>query len=408
MKHMGMLFVCAVLCGMVWLSPALAQEVDTNDLMQEIQAIKERMQELEQRLQQKNDEIRALQSRSGQKEESGDLASVLEKWSDRVQISGAVEIEASSERKKSDGDTERNDDIALATAELGIDVAVNDYTQAHILLNYEDDDDEDRLQVDEATILLGGVEETYGMYFLGGKYYPHFGELNSWFVSDPLTTEVFEIRETAVQVGYDSDWVTAGIGAFHGDIDDEDNSESRINGFFADVNVHNPEDTLGGLAVMVGASYLSNVADTDTLQDEVSKGNDDDGYYVDDLVGGVAVYAVAEYDIFSLGAEYMTALDDFKDDEMDYIDDGEESRPAGWNIELAVRPLEPLLLGVRYGGTRDMYALTPETQYGLVASYDLLENITLSAEYMHGDYDEDNDDDLEEVDTVTMQLAVGF
>jgi hypothetical protein len=55
-----------------------------------------------------------------------------------------------------------------------------------------------------------------------------------------------------------------------------------------------------------------------------------------------------------------------------------------------------------------MYALTPETQYGLVASYDLLENITLSAEYMHGDYDEDNDDDLEEVDTVTMQLAVGF
>jgi len=42
----------------------------------------------------------------------------------------------------------------------------------------------------EEDIRLGGIEETHNLYFVAGKYYPHFGELNSWFISDPLTLQL--------------------------------------------------------------------------------------------------------------------------------------------------------------------------------------------------------------------------
>ncbi|MBW2301468.1 MAG: hypothetical protein JRF46_14475 [Deltaproteobacteria bacterium] len=55
---------------------------------------------------------------------------------------------------------------------------------------HEEDEDADRVCIDEGTIRLGGIEETHNLYFVAGKYYPHFGELNSWFISDPLTLQL--------------------------------------------------------------------------------------------------------------------------------------------------------------------------------------------------------------------------
>lgn len=58
-----------------------------------------------------------------------------------------------------------------------MDAQINKYTRGHLLFLYEEDDD--GVSLDEGTIFLGGIRETYGLYLLAGKYYPHFGELNS-------------------------------------------------------------------------------------------------------------------------------------------------------------------------------------------------------------------------------------
>jgi len=62
------------------------------------------------------------------------------------------------------------------------------------------------------------------------------------------------------------------------------------------------------------------VADTDTLEGEVNDINGDgDINDIRDYVDGVAAYLVAEYGQFSFGAEYITALDDFRAGEMAYF-----------------------------------------------------------------------------------------
>ncbi|MBW1723550.1 MAG: LbtU family siderophore porin, partial [Deltaproteobacteria bacterium] len=185
------------------------------------------------------------------------------------------------------------------------------------------------------------------------------------------------------EVGYDAEWFSFAAGMFHGDLQKKGEDESRIKGFFADANVHNQEDTLGGFSLLAGVSYLNNVADTDTLQDEVNQ--------IRDYVGGVALYLVAEYNNFSFGAEYITAMDDFHAGEMRYAVDRNgnpaETKPVAWNVELAYRPMDRLQLPVKYEGTKDIFGLFPERQYGVVVSYDLFESTTISAEYLHGEYE---------------------
>ena len=74
--------------------------------------------------------------------------------------------------------------------------------------------------------------------------------------------------------------------------------------------------------------------------------------------------------------------------------------------------MDPIQLAVKYEGTKDMFGLFPEKQYGVVVSYDLFESTTISAEYLHGEYDDNNqnaDGNVEDSkDAVTLQLAVEF
>ena len=258
-------------------------------------------------------------------------------------LSGAVEVESAIEHHDIKDPTNnfqpgstQTDDIVLATVELGIDVDFNKYTKGQVLFLYEEDDT-DPVTIDQATFILGGIEETYGCYIKGGKYYPHFGELNSYFVSSPLTLEVFEINESAIEAGYDGIWFSTVAGVFHGNIEKQLNTDTQINGFFADANVHNPPETLGGISLLAGASYLSNIADSDTLQDEVQDINGDGNTNdLSDYVAGFAAYLFAEYKRFSFGAEYIMALDDFRAGEMGYAIDkngsAQKTRPSAWNV----------------------------------------------------------------------------
>lgn len=426
MKNLLFLFVL-LFCFITPFS-VFAEDISNAQILEELRALKSRVENLEKQVQIKDREIKEMK-----KEREKILASVSskersdavkdKKWFDRIDVSGAIELEFSSDSHDLknpangfQGFTSTDQDHTLATFELGLDTEIHKYAQAHVVLLFEEDSAEE-FSVDEGTIMLGGIEETYGLYLLGGKLYPHFGELNSYFVSSPLTAEVFEIGETGLQVGYENDWLSAGVVLFHGDAEDKSEDNSKINGYVADLNFHNPEGTLQGLSLMGGASYLSNVADSDTLQGELNDINGDGN--TNDLtktVDGFAVYLVADYDRFSFSAEYITALDEFQAGEMAYALDrngvARKTEPSAWNTEFAFRPVEELRLAVKYEGSDEMFGLFPEKQYGFAASIDLFRCTTLSAEYLHGEYNDNNqnaDGNVEdERDLITLLLAVKF
>jgi len=314
---------------------AASEDIPNAEIIRELQAMKARLDELEKEIRKRDEKIKELEDKTLKTEQElahtrGHAAGRVpmepvaeagaEKavpWTEKIKLSGLIEVEGSSERIKTvdpaQGDArkdKREDNITLATVELGAEAQVNKYVTGSIRLLYEQDETD--LTIDEGTVTVGGIEETFGFYGLAGRYYPHFGGFNSWLVSDPLTLEIFEIRETAAQIGWKSDWLTTGVGAFRGDIRKLGEEEGRIKGYFGDVHFHNPEGTWRGLAMVAGASYLNNVGESDTLQGQDGL----DGRRIKDRIPGVAFYMTAEYDRFSLGAEFITALDSFEAGEM--------------------------------------------------------------------------------------------
>ena len=422
MKKLIRIVLCLTAGVLMLSTPALAGGMSSAEIERKFEAMEKRMERLEMSVREKDKEIEALkmQTPGTEKEPEGP------KWYDRIELSGAVEVEFGNVHEDFKDNTVaglpsdkvQEHDLTLATVELGVDSQINKYTRGHILFLYEEDEDGDRVRLDEGTIFLGGIEETYGFYLLAGKYYPHFGELNTFLVSDPLTLEMFEIRESAAQAGWENDWFSVGAGLFNGDVQEDFHRENnRINGFFADVNMHNPEGTLGGVSLLMGLSYLSSVADSDTLEGQVNDINGDDlpgsgTNDISDYVDGVAAYLVAEYGQFSFGAEYITALDDFRAGEMAYSVDrlgvARDTRPAAWNFEFAYRPIDSVQLAIRYEGSDEMYDLFPEDQYGFAVSWELFKYTTLSGEYLHGEYEDNATTVDRDQDIFTMQLAIEF
>ena len=118
----------------------------------------------------------------------------------------------------------------LATMELGIDAEVNEYVSGHVLFLWEEDDTEP-IDLDEGFITLSGGDACPG-YFSVGKMYVPFGNFESNMVSDPLTLEMGETRESALQAGFDVDGFYGSVFAFNGDID-EAGEDSHIDNFGA-------------------------------------------------------------------------------------------------------------------------------------------------------------------------------
>ncbi|MFC1495022.1 LbtU family siderophore porin [Thermodesulfobacteriota bacterium] len=417
-----------ILASILSISPiAMAQPFSNEDILKELRILKARVEKLENELRERDAVINQINTEQPWTTKTEIIIEEMDEdeneWEDRISISGLVELEYGNDshniKDPVAGFSEvraDSSDFTLATLELGIDAGINEYVKAHVLLLYEEDDTED-FSVDEGTIILGGTESTHGLHLMGGKYYPRFGELHSSFISDPLTLELFEINESAFQAGFDNEWISLNTGVFHGDVENRFSSESKMNSFFADINLHPAEEVLSGLTMLIGLSYMNNVSDSDTLQEEVQDLNSDG--VTNDLmrrVDGIAAYLVAEYGGIGLSAEYITALKRFKAGEMGYAIDRNgtmlESEPGAWNFELTYRLREDWLVGAKYEGSADMFGLFPEKQYGIVTGWSGLPYLTLSAEYLHGEYDENNrnadgliEDDR---DLITVQVAMEF
>ena len=334
-----------------------------------------------------------------EEKEEGVLGEILK----RVELHGTLEVEASytdtNLKDPAAEDTEESD-IVLATAELGIDIDFHKYARGHVIFLWEEDDTEP-VDLNEGTITLGETQN-FPFFLVGGKFSVPFGMFNSHFISDPLTLELGETRESSLLVGFANEIFELKAGAFNGDVQ-KIGKDNRINSFVGCANVTVSSDWLKGVELSLGLSYTNNIADSDNFQDLVVTPTGQ----IDDLVGGLGVWLSASYKMFTLEMEYIGALDDFKANEFTF-DKARKSEPKAWNFELAVSPMEKLELAVRYAGTEEIRlgvadGFLPESQWGVVASYNIWGPVTVSLEYM---YDKFENDDKQHI--ITGQLAAEF
>jgi hypothetical protein len=297
----------------------------------------------------------------------------------RFVISGTLEVEAAAW----DGDGGDGSDVTLATAELGFDAQVNQYTQAHLLFLYEEGENDDDIAVDEATITIANQAVTPA-FVSGGRMYVPFGKFESNMISDPLTLEVGETQETALQLGWQpEEGIYGSIFAFNGDTDDGGDDSIEHWGGNLGLLIGDEEQGLD-----LGVGYINSLGDADGLGLE----------QVEAYADGVDLYAVGHFGAFTLMAEYVAALDDVN---------GPRSQVRAYALEAGYRfPLagKESTFSIGYQRTQEAEGFDlPEERTLATLSVEVYDHTSVAVEWAREQGYDGGDDDIG-----TLQLATGF
>ncbi len=304
-----------------------------------------------------------------------------------LSLSGLIEVEGAYQRTSlRDGTSDEASDLTLATAQLGLEAKANDQLGATLIMLYEEAEDA-QIEVDEATIDLGNGPWQARV----GRQYLPFGVYRSHFISDPLTLELGETRETALLGGYHQDLFNLQAFVFGGDAE-QAGRDRHLRDFGASFGLTPAE----GLEFTL--SYLSDLADSDSelLGSDYTR-----------RVGAWSTSALVTLGPVEVSAEYLGALKSFAPADLDTTGDGSGDRPRTWNLEAAWLPLESLELAARLEGS-DEFAGQPKRQYGLAGSWGFHEHASLSLEYLRGRFDTSFGDGAKTRDLVGVQLALAF
>lgn len=338
-------------------------------------------------------------------------------WYRHIEIAGLIEVEANYTSPYEGGS---ESDIRLATFELGIESQVTDWVKAGASLLYEQDETD--LEVDTAWITIANPDRT-PVFLTAGQLYVPFGAYETNLVSDPLTLDIGESRETALQLGFEHSGFSGSAYVFNGD--SNINGRDRIGSWGANLGFAQASE---GRIWSIGAGYLNDLGDSDSLQDlindnrvavleELSElaelGEDPVDFSIDptDRTGGWTINAAATFGRFNLIGEYLSATDDFDANSLRFGDRG--AKPSAWNIEAGYTFTvlgKETVAAVAWQGSREALALELPKERWLVGwSIGLFDKTSLSFEWAHDtDYSRNDGGTGKSGNTVVAQLAVEF
>ena len=320
----------------------------------------------------------------------------LPDWLNRISMSGVIEVEAGFESLDFDDPAAKDEDssdISLATVELGIEGEVSEHVSGSLLLLYEDGED---IVFDEAFITLSGGD-IMPIYLKTGELYLPFGSFDSNMISDPLTLEIGETRETALEVGYEMAGFYCAAYLFNGDVD-EAGEDNDVDNFGLNAGYALETD---GISLDVGIGYINNLFDSNGMGDIV----DGSGADLDEYAGGIALHGVLNFGPLTVIGEYVGATDE---PEWSYANGttGEGDKPSAWNAEVGYTfkmAGKETVIGLACQGTDNMEDELPESRVVGAVAVGILENTTLALEYLHDEFESDD-----EADVITAQLAIEF
>lgn len=316
-------------------------------------------------------------------------------WLDMITLSGAVEFEAGYESTDpAEDEGEDTSDFSVATVEVGVEAQINDYVSGNVLFLYEDDEN---VAVDEALIAIDGNEKCpFGL--TAGKLYVPFGNFESHMISDPLTLDIGETRETALQIDFESHGAYGSAFIFNGDVDEADDTDDHINNFGANAGFAMESDAI---SLDIGLSYINNLIDADGWEDLL----EEEELGLSEFTAGMGAYAIFTTGPVTFIAEYVTALDDLVWLDADGAAINEDAISA-WNVEAGygfALAGKATTVAVGYQSTDNAYNRLPETRYVGSFGIGIYDKTTVAVEYLHDIFE--NDD---EADVLTLQLAIEF
>lgn len=239
-----------------------------------------------------------------------------------VAFSGVLEVEASSyDDKIAD---EQGSDIALATVELAADATISDRVSAHLLILYEDSDD-DNVLVDEGFVTITGGEGSPFSLVAGRQYLP-FGNFESQMVSDPLTVDLAETREDALLVGYKADGLYGSAYLFNGDAE-KDGSDDKVDRFGANIGHRGANDRISW---DFGVGYINSIADSDANQEMLADPAVPDT--IEEYTPGLSAHLIMGLGPVTVIGEYVTATKKFNSADLGFA--GGDAKPSAANIEI--------------------------------------------------------------------------
>jgi hypothetical protein len=373
-RAVGSVGLCCTL-----LAPALAQvgkEAWKSDMEERLDQLERRLFEQEEEIRAKELQIEALKERQQSEARAGGG-----EWFKRLELGGLVEIEASH---VSNDHAPDSSDLIVSTMELGIITQVNEWVGAEVLLLYEEaTDNNGDLNLDVALVTLADPDADW--FLKAGQNTLPFGVYPSYMISDPLTLELGETSDTAIEAGLEGEGLNASLFVFQGD------HNERADNFGLQLGVSSDGGRLG---YRCNLAYLDNLAESDTIVD---------ARWITTSDKMPAWIASAELfsGPFTLIGEYLKATKGFQDA------GGEQ--PSTFNIEGAYRlqlAHRVATLAVGYQGSLDAgdgnWAL-PEKRLLGTLKVGLMERVDAGIEIKR-----DRDYTGERSLTATAQLAVEF
>ncbi|MCK4728491.1 MAG: LbtU family siderophore porin [Desulfobacterales bacterium] len=371
------------------------------------------------------------------KEEMKAEGGLLSGIQDRIKFSGLIEVggvwqEIDYESNTPEPEKEDDSDLCLTTLELTVEAEINKWVNVAATLLYEDPTfgEETSVDLDVATVTIGNTEE-FPLYVSVGAMYVPFGALLTHFPDDPLmnvpvTLVLGETREKALLLGMEHEGFSVSAYAFNGDMD-ETGEDNQVESYGFDANFSYDDGVAFDL--LIGGSYISNIADSDGLEEEVGRRVtysitatpenievEEKSDEIKDYIDGFDAYLHLGYADFFVDAEYMTALDEFEAGE---LADNKEVDPEVWNVEVGYnydwgKNLEIVL---KYAGSDEAGSLSfPEKRYGICLNQELFEDVIVSLGYLYDEYENDDvytnkageSGDRDTRDLVFAQIAIEF
>ena len=388
MKQLKGLIVTGMILSL-WHLPAHAQD----SVAERLANLERRIQYLEDRVAIQDEVIIEKDRQIAKLMEHGVQVEQEEGWFDSVEVGGLLEVEAAYENPY---EGESSSDAVLATMELAVTAQVTDWVGGEVVLLHEEDDTD--LEVDVAIMTVGPAAGPWS--FTAGQYFLPFGTFESNFISDPMTLELGETRESALQFGIESGGFQGAVYAFNGDSDEDGDDRFENLGAMIGFAAENENSEFA-----VNVSYISNIGDTDSLQDTIEL---DEDY---DSVSGWSASGMLRFGSLSFLVEYLGASEDFEAHEMEF--DGDGAEPSSYMLEAAYDfdlAGKSSTIAIGYQETDEALALElPEERFMLGFSVEMMEGVTLAVEgAFDDDYSVSDGGTGKDAEIVTVQLASEF
>ena len=374
MKARALLLAAAV--ALLWHAPALAQ-----------QSVEERLLNMEKRIKQLEERVSAQDKVIVEKDKQISKLTGGDRWFEAVEIGGVIEIEGAFENPPGESSTA---DLTVGTAELGIGAQVSDWVNAEVVLLWEQGEG---LDVDTASVTIGPPEGAWSV--TGGHLVLPFGVFETNLISDPVTLELGETKQTAFQVDASAGALSGSVFVFKGD--NQIDGDDRIQGIGAAVGYAVETETF---ELGLNLSYTNDLSDSDAFEGDLM-----------DRTAGLSASAMLTMGSITVLGEYLGALDEFNPDVMAFGDYG--AKPSAWMVEAAYGfelAGKEATLAASYQTTDEAIGLElPKKRVLVGLSAEVMDGVSLGVEWARNtDYDVDDGGTGEDTDTFTVLLAAEF